>query len=133
MGSGLVKPIRIGGVAAATLFYNPGYVVVQVPASLPPGAAFVESGLGKPISLLVERSAPGIVTVAEGAVLVTGIDPALPVWVEVGEFEVGVVEAKPVGAGVFRLEFSTPFAGLGLKPIVVRQAGRSSQRGVFVM
>ena len=133
LGSGLVRPILVGGLAATTLYFNPGYTVVQVPDRVRFGVAEVESGAGRGIPVLVERSAPGIVSVTEGKVYVTGVDPDLPVWVEVGGFEVGVVAVKPVGAGVFQLEFTTPFAGLGPKPIVVRQGGRASQRGVFVM
>ncbi len=133
LGSGLLRPVRFGGLAAPILFYNPGFSVVQVPDGVRSGVVDVESGPGRGIPVLVERSAPGIVSVSDGKVYVTGVDPALPVWVEVGGFEVGVVVVKPVGAGVFQLEFTTPFAGLGPKPIVVRQGGRSSQRGVFVM
>lgn len=133
LGSGLLRPIRFGGLAAPTLYYNPGFSVVQVPDGVKSGVVDVESGLGRGIPVLVERSAPGVVSVTDGKVYVTGIDPALPVWVEVGGFEVGVVVVKPVGAGVFQLEFTAPFSRMGPKPIVVRQGGRSSQRGVFVM
>jgi len=127
LGSGLTRPIRVGGLAATTLYFNPGYAVIQVPDDVKLGIADLASG----IPLLVERSAPGIVSVRDGQVFVTGVDPALPVWVEVGGLELGVVPIRPVGAGVFQLEFVTFPARRG--SIVVRQGGRASQRGVFVM
>jgi len=133
LGSGLVRPILLGGLAATTLYFNPGYTVVQVPDRVRFGVVEVESGTGRGIPVVVERSAPGIVSVTEGKVYVTGVDPDLPVWLEVAGFELGVVAAKPVGAGVFQLDLTVAFARLGPKEVVVRQGGRSSQRGVFVM
>ncbi len=127
LGSGLRRPIQVGGLTATTLYFNPGYTVIQVPDGVKLGVADLESG----IPLLVERSAPGVVSVRDGQVFVTGLDPALPVWVEVGGLELGVVPIRPVGAGVFQLEFVTFPARRGA--IVVRQGGRASQRGVFVM
>ncbi|MCX6612690.1 MAG: hypothetical protein NTW74_17795 [Acidobacteria bacterium] len=126
LGSGLQRPLLMGGLAATTLYFNPGYMVVQVPDRVGFGVVEVER-----TPVLVERSSPGIVSVADGNVFVTGLDPDLPVWVEVGGLELGVVAIRPVGAGVFQLEFTVFPARRGA--IVVRQGGRSSQRGVFVM
>jgi len=115
------------------LYWNPAFAVLQLSDRLKPGVNLLESGLSRPVALLVERSAPGIIRADESGIFVTGIDPSLPLYVEVAGQETAVQSIQPSQGGVYRLDLALPSSDISLKTLLVRQAGRGSQRGVFVM
>lgn len=123
-GANLERPISIANLPAATLFYNPSYMVIQTPTPLRSGVAEVSSGA----LVLIERSAPGVL---EGN-FVTGIDLSLPVLIEIDGVEQSVL-LRPAGAGLYQMGFSIELGNVAGKSIVVRQGGRASQRGAFAM
>ena len=133
LGNNLLRPLRAGALPSTTLYWNPAFAVLQLPDRLKPGVNLLESGLSRPLALLVERSAPGIIRADESGIFVTGIDPSLPLYVEVAGQETAVQSIQPAQGGVYRLDLALPSSDISLKTLLVRQAGRGSQRGVFVM
>lgn len=81
-----------------------------------------------PLGLLqIEPTAPGIVSISE-RIVVTGINPALPLWVEVdGKNESATV--IDLGGGLYELVLANRTG----RWLIVRQGGRSSQRGALTM
>jgi len=126
-GNDLAQPIRIAAGMSSLLYLHPAYAVAQVPQSTVPGVAGVSSGPGSAVFVSVERSAPALI-VNGTELLVTGIDPALPVLVEVDGIE-RPARLKPVGVGLNQIEFDGPIRG----EVRVRQGGRVSQRGALTM
>ena len=132
-GSGLTRDLRVGGGRAAVVYSNSALSLVQIPADAPLGVVNVTSGSGRPYPVMVERSAPGVFESTSTEVYVTGIDLSLPVLVEVDGVEREVLGAEQVGLGLYRIRFATGIPEARGKAVVVRQGGRSSQRGALVM
>lgn len=133
LGAGLTRELRVGGARAPMIYGNTALALVQIPADAPFGVVNVTSGSERPYRLLVERSAPGVLEVSSTEAFVTGIDLSLPLFVEVDGVEREVQGAEQVGLGVYRLRFATGVLLPRGKSVIVRQGGRSSQRGALVM